>query len=237
MTANSHIFNLLPGYALDCLDEDELILVSEHLAGCAECRAELQGYRSVVNRLALAAPEASPSPALHRRLMSRIQTPSSQPSPGRSSATFARWVMPVWGWASLALVLVLVISNLFLWQRISQLQTPAQSGNLGAITLTGTQAAPEATGLIVLSLDGEYGTLVVDHLPALDSKHQYQLWLIQDDQRTSGAVFSVSDEGYGSVEILSSEPLDSYPAFGISIEPAGGSPGPTGEKVLGGTLN
>jgi anti-sigma-K factor RskA len=62
------------------------------------------------------------------------------------------------------------------------------------------------------------------------------LWLIQDGQRTSGGVFSVSDEGYGSLWISSPEPLATYSAFGITIEPAGGSPGPTGDKVLGSPL-
>jgi anti-sigma-K factor RskA len=88
----------------------------------------------------------------------------------------------------------------------------------------------------VVSLDGEHGTLVVDGLAALGEEQQYQLWLIQDGQRTSGGVFSVSEEGYGSLWISSPEPLSSYSTFGITIEPAGGSPGPSGDKVLGNAL-
>ncbi|RJQ80137.1 MAG: anti-sigma factor [Desulfobacteraceae bacterium] len=34
--------------------------------------------------------------------------------------------------------------------------------------------------------------------------------------------------------MLSPRPLNSYRTFGITIEPRGGSPGPTGSKVLGG---
>jgi anti-sigma-K factor RskA len=96
--------------------------------------------------------------------------------------------------------------------------------------------APEATGLLVISVDGEHGTLVVDGLASLEPSWQYQLWLIQDGQRTSGGVFSVSHEGYGSLWISSPQPLSSYSAFGVTIEPEGGSPGPTGDKVLGNTL-
>jgi anti-sigma-K factor RskA len=79
--------------------------------------------------------------------------------------------------------------------------------------------------------------LVVDHLPPLDPAHQYQLWLIQDGQRTSGAVFSVNPEGYGSVWVSSPQPLANYSAFGVSIEPAGGSLAPTGARVLGSVRN
>ena len=104
------------------------------------------------------------------------------------------------------------------------------------VNLDGTEFSPGATGMIVMSRNGEYGTLVVDHLPALSPEEQFQLWLIQDGKRTSGGVFSVSPEGYASLVISSPHPLDNYGSFGITIEPAGGSPGPTGEKVLGGNL-
>ena len=90
--------------------------------------------------------------------------------------------------------------------------------------------------MLVISSDGEHGTLVVDGLPPLDASQQYQLWLIQDGQRTSGGIFSVDGEGYGSLWITSPKPLISYQAVGITVEPAGGSPAPTGERVLGGEL-
>jgi anti-sigma-K factor RskA len=104
------------------------------------------------------------------------------------------------------------------------------------ITLTGTASVPGASGLIVASMDGLHGTLVVDNLPVLDKNHAYQLWLIKDGQRTSGGVFSVGPDGYGALWVTAPKPLLDYPNFGVTIEPAGGSPGPTGEKVLGGGL-
>jgi anti-sigma-K factor RskA len=94
----------------------------------------------------------------------------------------------------------------------------------------------EAKGLMVLTGDGRSGTLVVDGLPKLGPERQYQLWLIQDGQRTSGGVFSVDSWGYGAMVIESERPLDSFQSVGVTIEPAGGSPGPTGEKVLSGEL-
>jgi anti-sigma-K factor RskA len=88
--------------------------------------------------------------------------------------------------------------------------------------------------MLVLSKDGEYGTLIVDGLPLKDETKEYQLWLIDDGLRTSGGVFSVSEEGYGYLEVSSQKPLVAYSEFGITTEPLGGSEGPTGEKVLGG---
>jgi anti-sigma-K factor RskA len=60
--------------------------------------------------------------------------------------------------------------------------------------------------------------------------------LIRDGQRTNGGVFSVNPDGYASLELYSPLPLIQYQAIGITIEPWGGSPGPTGPKVLGGDL-
>ena len=235
MPIHTEIVNLIPGYALGCLDDDERVLVSEHLADCSECQMELQSYKSTVQQLILAAPAIQPPPALHNRLMKQTQKLlPARHLPQKSSRNFLRWGTPVFIGAGLLLIIILVAGNLLLWRQVNR---SVQPNMLRTIMLTGTQAAPDATGIIVLSLDGEYGTLVVDHLPIHDREHQYQLWLIHDDQRATGGVFSVSDEGYGSIEILSAKPLNFYSAFGISIEPVGGSPDPTGQKILGGTFN
>lgn len=240
---DEHVLDMLPGYALDCLDEDEAILVSEHLARCAGCRAELRAYQATVDRLALGVVEATPPAALQARLLDRIQMgePDDPARPElswwQSLGMFMRRTTPAWGAASLILILVLALANLWLWQRINTLEADLlPEDSLRTITLTGTEFVPTATGLIVISLDGFHGTLVVDQLPELDEAHQYQLWLIEDGQRENGGVFSVSQEGYGSVWLDSPRPLASYSAFGVTIEPAGGSPGPTGQKVLGGSL-
>jgi anti-sigma-K factor RskA len=242
MSTSIHVVELLPAYALDCLDEEELVQVSEHLAVCAECRAELRSYQAITNQLALAVPNAHPPSDLKRRVMDHIQPAHpkafSHPRPSwwQRWTNFMQRTTPVWGLVSLFLILALAVGNLLLWQRINQAETTPQALAMRTVTLAGTQVAPGATGLIVISLDGRHGTLVVDSLPTLDPERQYQLWLVKDGQRTSGAVFSVSQNGYGSVWVSSPQPLSSYSAFGITIEPAGGSPGPTGDKVLGATL-
>lgn len=242
MSTNTHVLDLLPGYVLDCLDEEDYILVTEHLAVCSECQAELHAHQAIADQLVLAAPEVAPSPELKHRLMKRIQRPPST-APARSKVlgwqslvSFRQWAGLAWGATSLLLILGLGATSLLLWQRVNRLEVSTQRA-MQTVTLAGTEAAPGATGLIVLSLDGRRGTLVVDHLQPLEPDQQYQLWLIQDGHRASGAVFSVSQDGYGSVWVSSPWPLSSYSTFGVSIEPAGGSASPTGDKVLGGTLN
>ena len=139
------------------------------------------------------------------------------------------------------LVQALLFSNFFLLQRVNRLRATENGapggaqGELITVALNGTKIAPNAAGMLVMDTHGEYGVLVVDSLPQLTNDQQYQLWLIEDGQRTSGGIFSVNEGGYGSIVLVSPQrPLTEYPSFGITIEPAGGSPGPTGDKVLGG---
>jgi anti-sigma-K factor RskA len=89
-------------------------------------------------------------------------------------------------------------------------------------------------GMLVISDDGQFGTLITDNLKVLTAQSNYQLWLVKDGTRTSGGVFSVNDAGYGWLKITSKTSLLSYQSFGVTVEPAGGSMAPTGLKVLGG---
>jgi anti-sigma-K factor RskA len=234
-----HVYDLLPGFALGCLDAPEARQVREHLAICEQCRAELERYAWVVDELPLALEMSEPPVDLKARILTRARQPRQaiQPSVSRWERfrQSALRSAPVWGLASLALVLVLAVNNLLLWQRLGQVEVTGPQV-MRSVVLAGTGTAPGSSGRVVISRDGEYGVLVVDGLPRLDAAQQYQLWLIQDGQRTSGGIFSVNRAGYGWLYIKSPDPLASYQAVGITIEPAGGSPRPTGDKVLGGDL-
>jgi anti-sigma-K factor RskA len=244
MSNDTHVLELLPAYALDCLDEDETILVSEHLAVCSVCQAELRAYQDVADQLGLTAPTAAPPPTLKTRLMERIHaslpavSPQSQPSWWQSLANLVRRTTPVWGTASFLLILVLLVSNLLLWQQVNRPTAMIGPAGMRAIPLSSTGVAPGASGFIIIGADGQNGAVVVDKLPQLDpEERQYQLWLIRDGQRTSGALLSVDQAGYGGTRITAPESLFEYSTVGITIEPAGGSPGPTGDRVLAGIIN
>jgi anti-sigma-K factor RskA len=238
---HSHISELIPGFVLGCLDQDDLIIVSEHIVDCAECQEEIQIYQAIADQLAMAGPLVSPAADLKDRLMTRIQASSPQRLPSTQPiATFIQRTMLVWAIIALLIILGLGTNSWLLWQRVNQLEAVLEqrTSNLQAINLmSATKMAPDATGVIILSSNGWQGTLVVDHLPVLDEKYQYQLWLIKNDDRDSGATFSVDKYGYSAVWISPPQPLESYSSFGVSIEPAGGSANPTGEKILGGNFN
>ncbi len=233
MQDHQEILENIPAYALGALDRDDAEQLTAHIANCSECQAELRLYQRTSEQLGLAAAER-PAPAeIKDRLFSQIRTdsaPVNQDKPGLWQRWFAQ--RPALAWVSVGLVLLLALSNLLLWNQVQTLRTLS----FRLVNLSSTDVMPEAVGMIVISGDGKYGTLVASDLTQLPEEQQYQLWLIKNGDRTSGGVFSVSESGYAALKVYSKESLDHYDSFGITIEPYGGSPGPTGDKVLGGEL-
>lgn len=242
MSTDTHVRELISGYVLGCLNEEELILVSEHLTDCPACQAELQNYEPIVGQLALAAPDAAPSSALKDRLLAQIQAdaePTHRPitSWWRSLFNLTGRLGIVWTGVGLILILVLAVSNLLLWQRVNRLEPLSQPDRMQAIALDSAGLVPEASGIVTISADGRDGALIVDRFQQLEPEKEYQLWLIRNGQRTSGAIFSVDESGYGGTRIRAPRPLSDYSAVEVTIEPAGGSDRPTGEIILIGSLN
>jgi anti-sigma-K factor RskA len=238
----THVHDLLPGYAIGSLDADELKRVEEHLSSCWICRNELSAFQTIADELAFAAPLAAPPVDAKEKLMQRVQSahpkeqePPTQAAPARPPARWER-LLPVWGLASLFLILGLAASSFLLWQRVNNREFAMAPGGMRAVALSATDAAPGATGFVLISADGDDGALVVDGLPPLGEEQEYQLWLILDGERTSGAVFSTDERSYAGMRIRAPRSLLDYSAVGITIEPTGGSPNPTGAQVLKGTL-
>ena len=232
--------DLLPAYALGILDPQEKLEVTAHVNTCASCRAELASFREVTGRMAASVPEAEPPAGLEERILLSVRSSpraARRPAPRRDSAPRRRSVP----WRALtgiaaALVVVLAGGNLLQWTGIIPPAGRAAPPRLTTATLLGVGAASGAYGTIVLDPRDNEGVLAVTGLPGLDARHQYQLWLIRDGERRSAGVFSADAEGYGSMLISVPSDFRNFRSFGVSVEPWGGSPAPTGARVLAGQL-
>ncbi|HSL29359.1 MAG TPA: anti-sigma factor [Anaerolineales bacterium] len=234
----AHVQELLPAYAIGSLEPDEVRRVEEHLLSCLLCRDESGAFREVADQLSLAVLPADPPTDLKARLMNRVQAAQPKrdmPSHAPKRPLFER-LLPAWGLASLLLIVALAGLSFSLWQRMDRLEFSTSPGGMRAVPLSPPDAASAATGFVLISADGENGALVVDGLPPLGEDQEYQLWLIRNGERTSGAVFSTDENHYGGTRIRAPLSLLEYSAVGITVEPAGGSPHPTGQQVLAGPL-
>ena len=223
-----HVTDLLPDHALGCLRGRDLGRVRRHLRRCDACRGDLASWVAVADELAFALAPVEPPPGLEERILRRLPAPRR----GRRRLLAPR---PAFGWAALGLVLLASAGlNVALWRRTRGVEALYAAAR--TVSLIGTQAAPGASGRLVPSIDGRRAKLHVEGLPPLASGRQYQLWLIKEGARVSGGVFSVSAGGSAVLAVEAPVPLATYTGFGVTVEPAGGSPGPTGQRVLAGAL-
>ncbi len=227
----------IPAYALGCLEKAEQAELEQHLAVCPDCQAELRAYQNLTEDLALSVPVKEP-PARLKQVILQKTTPPAPVSAKKAEGTW--WqrafgaLQPAWGALSLVIIIALASTSLVLWQQVQN--APKVQNTFHVIPMKAPDSSQQATALLVIDNVGHYGSLVTDKLKPLGSDQQYQLWLIKDGVRTNGGVFSVNDSGYGWLKVESKISLLQYQSFGVTIEPKGGSPGPTGPKVLGGNF-
>jgi anti-sigma-K factor RskA len=237
----------LAAYALGALDADDIPALEAHLAGCQDCQSELADYQSVAMGLLQAVPQRMPPQELRRKLIAQL--PSQQT---RTSKLFADVFGRIsFGQVALVLGMVFLLGlNIFsalqirelqkgqteLAERLSQDQTA-----IAMLAYPSTQALPvhaeveQITGSMLVDKDKNMAVLVLWNLPRVEAGKTYQIWLIDSGgQRTSGGLFRpVDDWGYTTATDWSPRPLWQFVSVGVTVEPEGGSEGPTGSRVLG----
>ncbi len=237
---------LLGGYALEALDAAEREFVKQHLPQCEGCRALLREYDDVAEGLLNIHASSMPPARVRAQILAMISAAGG----AKSWAFLPRRISLAQALVTVVVVLLLVI-NASLLSQVSRLRTQL-------VTLTLQQQANQ-TGLAIASYpntqiaqitgDGIGGTFVYDPdiriavayiwgLEQLPSDQTYQAWLISPNgDRTSGGVIRPEEDSNFTMMIVeSSQPISDFVGFGMTIEPEGGSSGPTGVKVLGAEL-
>lgn len=253
---DAHVTDSLAGYLLGSLPDEEILVIAKHVSECGSCLRDLEELAVTRDDLFEAAPEAEPPEELWDRVRDRVrweirhgaeQQSGGLPAAGTKHGTPAPNRIPrrpdrtrrfrLAGVAVAAALIIGLGTSTAILARMAVsnpvvLPTIAMNATVGSDWGTDGRVP---SGMIVVSKNGEYGTLVVDNLKRIPDG-QYQLWLIRNGTRTSGAVFSVNTEGYANVAVISTQSLTSFSRFGITAEPVGGSPDPTGVRVLAGAL-
>lgn len=229
----------LPAYALDALDPDEGFALEAHLRTCASCQAELAEYRAVSEGLLAALPPRPPSAALRKRLQGRL--PSAQRT---------KQPLFVWPFGRLALggaLVLLLLMNVFFFLQMGEIrnqqasllqQVRTSQFALSMLAYPETQAIPisaaNLSGSVLLDRDRNTVALVMWHLPELSEKQTYQAWLIESDgQRVSAGVFRPQENiSYTTHPVYAKQELSNFVGLGVTVEPAGGSEQPTGQRIF-----
>jgi anti-sigma-K factor RskA len=232
---------VLGAHALGALTQAEAARVEAHLAVCEVCAARSAEFRQVAEGLLHLAPEVAPPARLRSSLIAALDASTAR-APRRS---------PRLAWAGALAAVALLALNLAQWVRNASLQTQLESlaaEQRAAQTAQALRSYPSSQ-VLELQADEIRGTLVYDpgfpvavlYIWGLEDpgpQQAYQAWLVAaDGTRTSGGLLELPpDRGFAWLVMRPPEALREYRSLGLTLEPAGGSPLPTGPRILGGDL-
>jgi len=252
------IEELLPFYALDALSDEEREQVESYLAEHPEVREQIGDLHSTAAALPYAVTPVEPQRRLKEALMARVAVDERSRASEQKQAPAPRqnrWanLFPAF---SLAVATVAVVWAVILNIQLSQLRSDvgamgkalvAQSNSLAqinaklpqtpasaarTISLKGTNVQPRAQGQLIADLTSDSAVLVITGLGPLEAGKTYQVWLIDAGGPKNAGLLTVDAHGQGVLIVSSDAQIGSFKALGISIEPDGGSPQPTGDIVV-----
>ena len=192
-------------YALNALEGDDRAILEKHLAGCSECRLELEQLRGDGALLALSTIGPNPPARARQRLLDAVAkdaaptlSQKTRKDGAPTTATRRSWWGAL-GWAATAAVIVFAAS---LWKENTALKQSLASASAQAIQsarelddlrkISAPLIAPEAQRVTLVAAKDppqpqgkafymrNHGSLVflANNMPALPPQKAYELWLI-----------------------------------------------------------
>jgi len=225
------------GYVLGSLDPPERREFESHLAGCAECAAEVASLRPIVGVLTTAVPQVTPRAELRQRILSGAGLKT------RPDTVQGRRSSPALVWVPLAAAIVIAIGvAIYAVQRqMGELQArfdQAQSTtavlaapDLARIDLQGQPVAPDARARALWSRSRGL-VFTAANLPPAPAGKAYQVWVVTAQAPISAGLLTTDSAGGGSQYYMTPPDIAPPVAVAVTLEPSGGVPAPTGEKYL-----
>lgn len=233
------IHHLTGAYAVDALDEEERTRFEAHLAGCPDCRAEVDSLREAAGLLS-STTELTPPPGLRDSVLAGISQVRPLPPPGSSELDVRRTARheaprrerPRWLPLLAAAVVLGVIgvgvavTEPFSGDETSQVPLSATEQVLRADDAESVEVDLGEAGRATVTRSASVGKAVIrteDMAPAPAGK-VYELWLQSPEGEMLPAGL-MPDEA--DAEVLLDGDAATATAAGITVEPDGGSPAPT----------
>jgi anti-sigma-K factor RskA len=248
-------------YVFGQLSEAEQREVEAMCAAHPEVQAELEAVQETVNGYA-GAHRSHPAPALRTKILDSLDLKDAEEpkviamTPAASSGSSYRWLAA----ASVALFIVSLGVNVYLYNnyksvsgQLAELQTKnsvladnnahltKQLNVIGndlavmsspsnvKIQLNGLPLSPAAKALIFWDNQRKETYINTSQLPPLAESKQYQLWAIVDGKPVDLGVLPTD---MSVATLIKMKDVSAPQAFAITIEPKGGSVGPTLDQMI-----
>jgi len=223
--------DLAGAYALDALDDAERHAFEQQMARDPELRAEVERLREAA--LAVAAAAAADPPRQLRDDVLRGIASMGQDREQAPVFTFpgsSRWMSVAAATLAVAAVILVVVAVLTTSSQQDLIDEILAAEDRVVVQLEGDALFATFTFSPGLG-DGVFESPAV---PAVPDSETYQLWLIGDAGPESAGLFTPEDDGTASV--LVDGDVASGRTVGLTVEPAGGSPQPTGDVIVAAQL-
>jgi hypothetical protein len=246
MTAYEHeeVKMMVAAYAIGAVPEEEMPAIRDHILSCGVCMAEADAYAATASALALTVEPAPLPPGFADRVLEQVRPPQTERVPTkRSWSLFPRVAL-----GALALAAVVLTGGLIdarndaeaARRRLVALEEQAERNEAALSAFVHSDEGMRlegSSGAVAQMVPTPAGaTLAVAGLPEAPEGHVYQLWLVRGacgDQEPctheSGGLFDV-DEGLVVVQVDRS--VRNFAGAAVTLEPEGGSEGPTSEPLL-----
>lgn len=238
------VHTLAGPYVLDALPDTERTSFEQHLAGCPSCTSEVSELREATAKLAVNV-SAAPPPRLKADVMAAIDQVRQLPplvstsddgaasdQPGVVSAPragFGRRSL----FALAAAFLAVAASGLVALDQYNDKTTLAQTNQRVAAILAEPDAktvhgavAGGGQAAVVASTRADAAVVVLKDLPKLPDDKTWQMWLIDSSQAAHSVGLADDETGDDLTRVISGG-VTGKVAFGLTVEPAGGSAKPT----------
>jgi anti-sigma-K factor RskA len=210
----------LASYLLGALDPGEAATLEQHLAGCEECRAELDWLRPAALILPETVERMEPPPGLRARIIDEVEADAG----AKRARVRAGWTLrspllrPAVGLALLALLVAAIAGYAI-----------RDSGSGGGVTTTVVAGkAPGVTAKMVR--EGDSGTLRLANVHQLPSDEVLQAWVQRGKRIESAkALFVPNRDGTATAVI---DDMQGVNTVMVTAEPSGGSDYPTSEPIV-----
>ena len=224
MTDHATYMDEVGAYLLGALTDAERSAFEGHLAGCPECRHELERLRPAAELLPRSVEQVEPPPSLKRSLMEVVEREAapqrSRRSLGERLLDKLRPVRPLVAAGALAVAALIGFG-------VAQL-----GGGDGGRTLQANvnhSALPKASGRLEVEGDGQ-AILEVRGMPSPGGGRVYQAWVQRDGMVDPQPTFEVGADGTGAVAVP--EDVSHAQAVLLTREPRGGSSAPSEKPIL-----
>jgi anti-sigma-K factor RskA len=258
---NADLHHLCGAYAVDALDDAERVAFEQHLAGCADCRAEVAELSAAAHSLG-ALTETTPPPSLRASVLSGISQvrplpplredavapvadgvpaiagghESPEPDAGAPDGVVVplrrRSRVSTWLAAAAAAAVIAVGGAVWSpWSDDAGTLSPVDQVAAAADAMRVTSTKGQLNAEVAYSRQLGRAAITVQGLPPAPDGKTYQLWFVGADEIARSAGLLTPGEDGRGSMVLDGHP-NSAAAVGLTLEPEGGSTRPTTDPLV-----